>query len=121
MKPDSTVKFYAGFLSFEILVKTFNALQPTAENVYTWSQMQRLRGKGSNDTDKLRKSLKQCKLSLFDQFHLILQNLRVGTFNQVLADTFNISLPTVSLPPAWFSTVRCIHLIRVTPLIRGMW
>ena len=32
MKPDSTVKFYTGFPSLEILVKTFNALQPTAEN-----------------------------------------------------------------------------------------
>lgn len=96
MKPDSTVKFYTGFPSFEILVKTFNALQPTAENMYTWSQIQRLRGKGSNDIDELRKSLKQCKLSLFDQFHLVLQKLRVGTFNQVLAGTFNISLPTVS-------------------------
>lgn len=35
-------------------------------------------------------------MSLFDQLQLVLQKLRVGTFNQVLADTFNISLPTVS-------------------------
>ena len=43
MKPDSTVRFYTGFPTFEILVNTFNALQPTAENMYSWSQRQRLR------------------------------------------------------------------------------
>lgn len=32
MKPDSTVRFYTGFPTFEILVNTFNAVQPTAEN-----------------------------------------------------------------------------------------
>ena len=37
-----------------------------------------------------------CKLSLFDQLYLVLQKLRVGTLNQVLADTFNISQTTVS-------------------------
>ena len=64
--------------------------------MYSWSQRQRLKGEGSDDIDKLRSSLKQCKLSLFDQFYLVLQKLRVGTFNQVLADNFKISLPTVS-------------------------
>ena len=54
MKPESTVRFYTGFPTFEILVKTFNALQPTAENMYSWSQMQRLRGEGTDDIDKLR-------------------------------------------------------------------
>ena len=96
IKPDSTVRFYTGFPTFEILVNTFNALQPTAENMYSWSQIQRLKGEGTDDIDKLRSSLKQCKLSLFDQFYLVLQKLRVGTFNQVLADNFKISLPTVS-------------------------
>ena len=37
-----------------------------------------------------------CKLSLFDLFSLVLQKVRVGTLNQVLADTFNISQTTVS-------------------------
>ena len=37
-----------------------------------------------------------CKLSLFDQFYLVLQKLRVCTLNQVLADNFNISQTTVS-------------------------
>ena len=64
--------------------------------MYSWSQRQRLRGEGTEDIDKLRSSVKQCTLSLFDQFYLVLQKLRVGTFNQVLADNFKISLPMVS-------------------------
>lgn len=96
MRPDSTVRFYTGFPSFEILVNTFNALQPTAENMYSWSQRQWLKGEGTDDIDKLRSSLKQCELSLFDHFYLVLLKLRVGTFNHVLADDFKISLLTVS-------------------------
>ena len=96
MKPDSTVRFYTGFPTFEILVNTFNALQPTVENMYSWSQRQRLKGEGTDDIDILRSSLKQCKLSLLDQFYLVLQKLRAGTFNQVLADNLKTSLPMVS-------------------------
>ena len=64
--------------------------KPIAENMYNWSQMQRLSGEGSDDFEKLRSSLKQCKLSLLDQFYLVLQKLGVGTFNQVLAGNLNI-------------------------------
>ena len=37
-----------------------------------------------------------CKLSLVNQFYLVLQKLRVGTLNKALADAFNISQTTVS-------------------------
>ena len=96
MKPDSSTRFYTGFPSFEVLVATFKALRPTAENMYSWSQMQRLRNKCTQDAEGLRKTIKNCKLSLFDQFYLVLQKLRVGTLNQLLADNFNISQTTVS-------------------------
>ena len=49
MKPDSSIRFYTGFPCFEVLVSTFRALRPTAENMYSWSQMQRLRKKGIRD------------------------------------------------------------------------
>ena len=96
MKPNSSIRFYTGFPSFDVLVATFRALSPTAQNMYSWSQMQRLRNKGIGNVEGLRKAMKGCKLSLFDQFYLVLQKLRVGTLNQVLADTFNISQTTVS-------------------------
>lgn len=68
--PDRSVKFHTGFSSFKVLVTTFNALKPTADKMYRWSQIQRQRNKGSNDLKKLRKTHKSCKLSLFDQFYI---------------------------------------------------
>ena len=96
MKPDKCIKFYTGFPSFEVVVTTFRTLRPTAENMYSWSQMQRLRSKGIRDVERFRKTMKNCKLGLFDQFYLLLEKLRVGTLNQVLADNFNVSQTTIS-------------------------
>ena len=97
MKPNSSIRFYTGFPSFDVLVTTFRTLSPTAQNMYSWSQMQRLRNKGIRDVEGLRQTMQACKLSLFDQFYLVLQKLRVGTLNQVLADNFNISQTTGSI------------------------
>lgn len=58
--------------------------------------MQRNRNKGSTDVDNLRVSLKKCKLNLFDQFCLVLQKLRLGTLNELLANSFNVCQTTVS-------------------------
>ena len=38
MKPNSSIRFYTGFPSFDVLVATFRALKPTAQNMYSWSQ-----------------------------------------------------------------------------------
>ena len=54
MKPNSSIRFYTGFLSFDVLVATFRALSPTAQNMYSWSQMQRVRNKGIGDVEGLR-------------------------------------------------------------------
>lgn len=95
-KPDKIIRFYTGFPSYAILIETFNVIRPTAEKMYSWSQMQRLRFKGTTQVDKLRETLRSCKLSLFEQFFLFLQKLRLGSFNQVLADDYNVSNATVS-------------------------
>ena len=79
MKPNSIIRFYTGFPSFDVLVATFRALTPTAQNMYSWSQMQRLRNKGIRNVEGLRKTMQGCKLSLFDHFYLVLQKLRAGT------------------------------------------
>ena len=96
MKSDTSIKFYTGFPSFKILTATFNALKPTAEKMYSWSQLQRLQNKGTMVVENLRDNLRTCKLGLFDQFYLFLNKLRLGTFDQVLADNFNVSIATVS-------------------------
>ena len=64
--------------------------------MYSWSQMQCLRSKGIRDVERFRKTTKNCKLGLFDQFYLLLEKLRVGALNQVLADNVNVSQTTVS-------------------------
>ena len=98
MKPDKCIKFYTVFPSFEVLVTTFRTLRATAENMYSCSQMQRLRSKGICDVEQFKKTMKNCKLGLFDyQSYLLLEKLRVGTLNLVLADNFNVSQTTVSL------------------------
>ena len=72
MKPNNIIRFYTGFPSFDVLVATFRALTPTAQNMYSWSQMQCLRNKGISNVEGLRKTMQGCKLSLFDQFYLVL-------------------------------------------------
>jgi len=93
---DHNVRFHTGFSSFKILLKTFNTLKPTASKMHRWSRVQRLRNKGQNDIQKLRKTQKSCKLSLFDQFYLFVTRLRLGTFSEKLALEFNISVSSVS-------------------------
>ena len=95
-KPDEITKFYTGFPSYDVLSATFYVIQPTAEKMFSWSQMQRLKHKGVEEVDQLRDAMKNCKLSLFHQFYLLLHKLRLGSFNQDLADKFGISVATVS-------------------------
>lgn len=54
MKPNSTIRFYTDLPSFEGLVATFRALRPNAQNMYSWSQMQRLRNRGMRVAEGLR-------------------------------------------------------------------
>lgn len=93
---NKSVRFHTGFFSFEVLVSTFNALRPTAEKMYSWSQFQRVRNKGENEINKTGNAIRAFKLSLFDQFYLCVTKLRLGTFNEKLAREFNISESTVS-------------------------
>ncbi|CAH3043867.1 unnamed protein product, partial [Pocillopora meandrina] len=79
---DKRVRFHTGFSSFAIFVSTFNALRPTAESMFSWSQVQRARAKSGKDISNMRDTLKTCKLSLFDQFYLCITKLRLGTFNE---------------------------------------
>ena len=54
MKPGASITFYTGFTSFKVLAATFDALRPTAEKMYSWSQMQRLHNRGTMVADTLR-------------------------------------------------------------------
>lgn len=71
-RPDDITKFYTGFPSYQVLYATCQVLQPTAEKMLSWSQMQRLRNKGIGEVDQLRDAIRSCKLNLFEQFYLFL-------------------------------------------------
>ena len=94
-RPDEITKFYTGFPSYQVLYATFQVLQPTAEKMFSWSQVQRLRNR-IEEVDQLRDAIRSCRLNLFEQLYLVLHKLRLGSFNQELADKFNISISTVS-------------------------
>ena len=65
MKPNSSIRFYTFFPSFDVLVATFRALSATAQNMYSGSQMQRLRNKRIKNVEGLGKTMQGCKLSFF--------------------------------------------------------
>ena len=70
-RPDEITKFFTGFPSFQILCATFQVIQPTAEKMFSWSQLQRLRNKGTEEVDQLRDSLS------YDWVHLT-KNLQIN-------------------------------------------
>lgn len=95
-RPDDITKFYTGFPSYQVLRATFYVIQSTAEKMYTWSQLQRIRKNGLHEVAELRDTARKCKLDLFHQFYLFLHKLHLGSFNQELADKFGISVSAVS-------------------------
>ena len=95
-RPDEITKACTGFLPYLVLYITFQVLQPIAEKMFSWSQTQRLRSKGIEEVVQLRVAIRSCKLNLFQQFYFFLDKLRLGSFNQELADKLKISISTVS-------------------------
>ncbi|XP_076835700.1 uncharacterized protein LOC143481554 [Brachyhypopomus gauderio] len=87
------IMFYTGFEDYDTLKAVFLALQPTAESVVRWSQMQRLNSTGK---DSVKPSFTAQHLCLFDQFFLFLCRARQGFFAVDLAVRFNVSQATVS-------------------------
>ena len=73
------------------LARVHNTIQSTAEKMFSWSQLQRLRNKGTEEVDKLRDSLRSCKLNLFQQFYLFLHKLRLVHLTKNLQ--INLVLP----------------------------
>jgi len=90
---DSAVRFYTGFPNFDTLMDVFSYLLPKLEHITYW--------RGSDTTvntekvsDKSRstKPGPKRKLSLLEEFVLVLMRLKVGLFLNDLADRFGISL-----------------------------
>ncbi len=86
------IMFYTGFKDYETLKALYLSLQPTAQSLVRWTQMQRL-----NKTEQTVTAGFQAQdICLFDQFFLFLCRMRQGLLSADLAVRFNISKATVS-------------------------
>ncbi|XP_016403894.1 uncharacterized protein LOC107737010 [Sinocyclocheilus rhinocerous] len=86
------IMFYTGCKDYETLKALYQSLQPTAQSLVRWTQMQRL-----NKTEQTVTAGFQAQdIGLFDQFFLFLCRMRQGLLSADLAVRFNISKATVS-------------------------
>ncbi|CAH1230754.1 THAP2 [Branchiostoma lanceolatum] len=88
--PD-TLRFYTGFQSYNLLYATYKSLEPTANSMITWAQMQR-----GASAESMRNITKHERLCCIDQFFLFLCYCKCGLFEKDLSIRFNVSVPTVS-------------------------
>jgi hypothetical protein len=86
----SLINFYSGFKDYDTLKGVFIALQPTAQNMIRWTQVQRRAQKMNLNV------FREESLALIDQFFMFLCRVRQGFNEQDLAIRFNISQASVS-------------------------
>jgi len=89
IKTDAKMNFYTGISSIKLFDVIFQLLQPYLTNLMYWKGPSKHRRSFS----KVRKyfSTSTKKLSQRDEFLLVLMRLRLGLFNEDLADRFGIS------------------------------
>ena len=100
---DEMIRFYTGFPSWRLLERFISLVKPTAEKMKTWAQVQRAKGKQNSEeagvTDSDANSVFSSKnqaLPIEDQLFLFLCKIKLGLFEQDLAERFQISVTTVS-------------------------
>lgn len=83
---DQKVAFYTGFPTFVSLEAFYKFLGPAVDELIYWnSQQKSFKGKGRTRT-----------LLPMEEFFLVLVRLRLGLFEQDIADRFGLSCSTVS-------------------------
>jgi len=85
---DEDISFFTGFPNYASMVLCFDMLKEKAENL-SYGSHQRL-----NFVN--RKSGPKRKLSVWQEFTLVLQRLRLGLLERDLADRYRVSVSTVS-------------------------
>ena len=100
------INFYTGFKNYATLLAVFNALQPTAQSMIRWAQIQR----NSSDIKKIKLEVFRSEsLALIDQFFLFLCRVRRGFPEKDLSVRFNVSQASVSrLLITWSNYLYCM-------------
>ncbi|XP_059403246.1 uncharacterized protein LOC132136684 [Carassius carassius] len=86
------IMFYTRFKDYETLKALYQSLQPTAQSLVRWTQMQRL----TKTEQSVIAGFQAQDKGLFDQFFLFLCRMRQRLLSADLAVRFNISKATVS-------------------------
>ncbi|XP_022099294.1 uncharacterized protein LOC110983925 [Acanthaster planci] len=88
------LQFYTGFQTHAMFMAFFQCVLPHASSLAQWGQtVTRLLGEGLSQ----QRRGSQCQLSLFDQFFLFLNKVKLGSFDEDLADKYGISPSAVTM------------------------
>ncbi|XP_078585178.1 uncharacterized protein LOC144867211 [Branchiostoma floridae x Branchiostoma japonicum] len=87
------ISFYTGFNNYQTLVSVFTSLEPSANNMIRWTQMQR---HSCNMNNVRMSSFNDSSLPLIDQFFMFLCRVRQGLAENDLAVRFGVSQSSVS-------------------------
>ena len=90
---NQSIMFFTGFKDYQTLKCVYSALQPTAQVMVRWAQVQRHDGHWEDLNGDVFRNESLC---LIDQFFMFLCRVRQGYFEQDLAVRFNVSQATVS-------------------------
>lgn len=97
---DDMINFYTGFPSWKLLEMFISLVKPGADKIKTWTQEQRSRAKQNTDRPVAVESETNnafvSALCIEDQLFLFLCKIKLGLFEQDLAERFQISISTVS-------------------------
>ena len=86
---DADIAFYTGFQNYDTMMLCFNVLKEKAANL-SYGNHHRV-----NFDPKTKSGVKR-KLSLWQEFTLVLLRLRLGLFEKDLANRYRVSVSTVS-------------------------
>ena len=97
---EEMINFYTGFPSWKLLEMFISLVKPCADKIKTWSQEQRNRVKQNKDipvaVNHDTNYAFVSTLCIEDQLFLFLCKIKLGLFEQDLAERFQISISTVS-------------------------
>ncbi|XP_070575355.1 uncharacterized protein [Ptychodera flava] len=95
-KDDDAIQFYTGFQNYASFYAFFHYLEPKAKKLQYWKGERQMKASMPYQDHSKSKPGPKRKLSLLDEFFMVLVRCKVGLFVKDLADRFGISPSAVS-------------------------